>query len=184
MRPLCSEWALTCTKQMNNKPDNSYFKQVQAFLYRVENGILVLLLLSMLAMAVLQILMRNLFESGIIWGDILVRILVLWVGLAGAMVASRRGNHISIDILSRYMPKRAGNTVKSAVEFFTAAVCSIAAFYTLRFVKIEFEDGGMAFAQVPTWVCEAIIPIAFIVIALRYFMLSIITFLKTIKSSS
>ena len=169
---------------MNNKPDNSYFKQIQAFLYRVENGILVLLLLSMLAMAVSQILMRNLFESGIIWGDILVRILVMWVGLAGAMVASRHGNHISIDILSSYLPKRAGNTVKSAVEFFTAAVCSIAAFYTFRFVKIEFDEGGMAFAQVPTWVCEAIIPIAFIVIALRYFMLSIITFLKIIKSSS
>ena len=65
-----------------------------------------------------------------------------------------------------------------------AAVCSVAAFYTLRFVKIEFEEGGMAFAQVPIWVCEAIIPIAFIVIALRYFMLSIITFSKPIKSSS
>ena len=169
---------------MNNKLDNSYFKLVQTFLYRVENGILVVLLLSMLAMAVLQILMRNLFGTGIIWGDVLVRILVLWVGLAGAMVASRRGNHISIDILSRYLPKRAGSIVKSAVEFFTAAVCSVTAFYTLRFVKMEFEDGGIAFAQVPIWICEAIIPIAFIVIALRYFMLSIITFSKIIKSSS
>jgi len=90
---------------MNNKFDHSYFKQVQAFLYRVENGILVVLLLSMLAMAVFQIVLRNLFESGIVWGDILVRILVLWVGLAGAMVASRKGNHINIDILSRYLPK-------------------------------------------------------------------------------
>jgi TRAP-type C4-dicarboxylate transport system permease small subunit len=169
---------------MNNRLDNSYFKQIQAFLYRVENGILVVLLLSMLAIAVLQILMRNLFESGIIWGDILVRILLLWVGLAGAMVASRQGNHISIDILSRYLPKRAESIIKSAVEFFTAAVCSVAAFYTLRFVKIEFEDGGIAFAHVPIWVCEAIIPIAFVVIALRYFMLSIITFSKTTKFSS
>ena len=169
---------------MNNKFDHSYFKQVQAFLYRVENGILVVLLLSMLAMAVFQIVLRNLFESGIVWGDILVRILVLWVGLAGAMVASRKSNHINIDILSRYLPKRAGSAIKSAVEFLTAAVCSVAAFYTLRFVKIEFEEGGMAFAQVPIWVCEAIIPIAFIVIALRYFILSIISFSKTIKSSS
>jgi len=169
---------------MKNNTDNSYFKQVQAFLYRVENGILVAVLLSMLAMAVLQILMRNLFESGIVWGDILVRILVLWVGLVGAMVASRQGNHINIDILSRYLPKHAKNTIKSAVEFFTAAVCSVAAFYTLRFVKIEFAEGGMAFAQVPIWVCEAIIPIAFIVIALRYFTLSLITFLQITKSSS
>ena len=169
---------------MKNNTDNSYFKQVQAFLYRVENGILVTVLLSMLAMAVLQILMRNLFESGIVWGDILVRILVLWVGLVGAIVASRQGNHINIDILSRYLPKQAKNTIKSAVEFFTAVVCSVAAFYTWRFVKIEFEEGGMAFAQVPIWVCEAIIPLAFIVIALRYFTLSLFTFLQITKSSS
>lgn len=169
---------------MNNKHDHSYLKQVQAFLYRVENSILVVLLLSMLAMAVLQIFLRNLFEGGIIWGDILVRILVLWLGLVGAMVASRKGNHISIDIVSRYLPKRGRDVVNSSMEFFTAAVCSIAAFYTLRFVKIEFEDGGMAFAQVPIWVCEAIIPIAFIVIALRYFILSITNFSKIIKSSS
>ena len=169
---------------MNNKPDHSYFTKILAFLYRVENGILVILLLSMLLMAVLQILMRNLFESGIAWGDILVRVLVLWVGLAGAMVASRQGNHINIDILSRYLPERAGTIVKSAVEFIAAAVCSVAAFYTLQFVKIEFAEGGMAFAQVPIWLCEAIIPIAFIVIALRYFILSVITFSTTIKSSS
>lgn len=169
---------------MNKKPDHSYFKQVQTILYLVENGILVVLLFSMIAMAVLQILMRNFFETGIIWGDILVRILVLWVGLAGAMVASREGNHINIDILSRYLPERAKNTLKSTVEFFTAAICSVAAFYTMRFVKIEFEEGGMAFSQMPIWVCEAIIPIAFIVIALRYFMLSVITFSKTTKSSS
>ncbi|NNK86423.1 MAG: TRAP transporter small permease [Desulfobacterales bacterium] len=169
---------------MTNKSDSSYFKQVQSFLYRVENGILVLILLSILAMAILQILMRNLFESGIVWGDILVRILVLWVGLVGAMVASRQGNHINIDILTRYLPKQAKNAIKSAVEFFTAAVCSVAAFYTLRLVKIEFAEGGMAFAQVPIWLCEAIIPIAFIVIALRYFTLSLITFLQITKSSS
>jgi len=168
---------------MNNKHGNSYFKQVQTFLYRVENGIMVVLVLSMLVMAVLQIFLRNLFESGIVWGDILVRILVLWVGLAGAMVASRQGNHINIDILSRYLPKRAGNAVKSAVEFITATVCSVATFYTLRFVEIEFDEGGMAFAQVPIWICEAIIPIAFFVIALRYFILSIITFSKITKSS-
>jgi TRAP-type C4-dicarboxylate transport system permease small subunit len=150
----------------------------------VENGILVLILITMLVMVVLQILMRNLFESGIVWGDVLVRILVLWVGLLGAMVASRKGNHINIDILSRYLPERVKNTLKSATEFFAAAVCSVAAFYTFGLVKIEFAEGGMAFAQVPIWVCEAIIPIAFLVIALRYFMLSLITLLQTVKSSS
>jgi len=40
----------------------------------------------------------------------------------------------------------------------------------------------MAFARVPTWLCEAIIPFAFTVIALRYFLLSFVNLKKIVKS--
>jgi len=141
-------------------------------LYRIEDGILVGLLLLMIGLAVTQIFLRNLFDSGIVWSDILVRILVLWVGLLGAMVASRQGNHINVDILDRYLPERAKPLVSIVVQLFTALICTVAAYFSLLFVQIEYADGGMAFAKVPAWVCEAIIPFAFGVIAVRYFMLS------------
>ena len=141
-------------------------------LYRIEDGILVGLLLLMIGLAVTQIFLRNLFDSGIVWSDILVRILVLWVGLLGAMVASRQGNHINVDILDRYLPERAKPLVSIVVQLFTALICTVAAYFSLLFVQIEYADGGMAFAKVPAWVCEAIIPFAFGVIAVRYFTLS------------
>ena len=141
-------------------------------LYRIEDGILVGLLLLMIGLAVTQIFLRNLFDSGIVWSDILVRILVLWVGLLGAMVASRQGNHINVDILDRYLPERAKPYVSIVVQLFTALICTVAAYFSLLFVQIEYADGGMAFAKVPAWVCEAIIPFAFGVIAVRYFTLS------------
>jgi hypothetical protein len=49
---------------------------------------------------------------------------------------------------------------------------------------MEFEGGAIAFAQVPTWVCEAVIPFAFAVIALRYFVLMLIGFTETVKTPS
>jgi len=151
-------------------------------LHRVEDALLVGLLLLMIGMSVTQIFLRNLFEAGIVWSDVLVRILVLWVGLVGAMVASRQGNHITIDILDRYLPARAKKVADFVVELFTALVCTVVAYYSLVFVQMEFADGGMAFEQVPTWLCEAIIPFAFTVIALRYFLLSIISFKKIVES--
>lgn len=151
-------------------------------LHRVEDAILVGLLLTMIGMAVTQIFLRNLFEAGIVWSDVLVRILVLWVGLVGAMVASRQGNHITIDILDRYLPAHAKKVADFVVELFTALICTVVAYYSLVFVRMEFTDGGMAFAQVPNWLCEAIIPFAFTVIALRYFILSIISFKKIVES--
>ena len=111
---------------MKEEPRKSFVERAQMILYRVEDSILVGLLLLMITLAVLQIFLRNLFETGIVWSDVLVRILVLWVGLAGAMVASRQGNHINIDILDRFLPERAKVVVSFVVEVFTAFICTIA----------------------------------------------------------
>ena len=51
----------------------------------------------MVSVAAWQVLARNLFGGGILWGDSFVRALVLWVAFVGAMVASRSDNHINID---------------------------------------------------------------------------------------
>jgi TRAP-type C4-dicarboxylate transport system permease small subunit len=49
---------------------------------RVEQTSLVILLSSMIVIAFLQIVLRNLFSTGLSWGDSLVRNLVLWVSSA------------------------------------------------------------------------------------------------------
>ena len=169
---------------MNKHQDISSLKRTQIILHWVEDAILVGLLFLMIGMAVTQIFLRNLFGTGIAWSDVMVRILVLWVGLIGAMVASRQDNHITIDILDRYLPERGKVYANFVVKLFTALICTIAAYYSLLFVQMEFADGGMAFAQVPSWLCEAIIPFAFTVIALRYFLLSLMNLKKIIKSRS
>jgi TRAP-type C4-dicarboxylate transport system permease small subunit len=169
---------------MKEEPRKSFVERAQMIIYRVEDSILVGLLLLMITLAVLQIFLRNLFETGIVWSDVLVRILVLWVGLAGAMVASRQGNHINIDIMERFLSERAKVVVNFIVEVFTAFICTIVAYYSLQFVQMEFADGGMAFAKVPVWLCEAIIPFAFVVIAIRYVLLSIINLKKIVKFPS
>ena len=169
---------------MNEKSSNSFLERAQRILYRVEDSILVGLLMSMIILSVLQICLRNFFETGIVWSDVLVRILVLWLGLIGAMVASRKGNHINIDLIDRYLPERAKIVVSLIIELFTTLICLIVAYYSLQFVQMEFVDGGRAFAKVPTWVCEAIIPFAFTVIAIRYFILSFLNFKKVVKFGS
>lgn len=147
---------------------------------RIEDSILVGLLLFMITMAVLQIFLRNFFDSGIIWGDSLVRVLVLWIGLIGAMVASRTDNHISIDILSRYLPPRIKRYSNLVTHVFTVVVTALMAWFSLDFVRMEMGENLIAFANVPAWVCESIIPIAFAVISLRYALFSIQLFVQLV----
>ena len=76
----------------------SHLGQFRAVLHRIEDGILVAILCLMIGLAALQIVLRNFLGAGIVYADMLVRILVLWIGLVGAMVAARQNKHISIDV--------------------------------------------------------------------------------------
>ena len=144
------------------------FNRLTSFLQKIEDGILVSLMLIMISLAVFQIFLRNFFDAGIIWADPLVRVLVLWIGLIGAMAASRTDNHISIDIISRFLPPTIKRFTSLAVYLFTACISGLMAWHSFRFVHMERMDGMVAFAGVPAWVCEAIIPIAFTIIGMRY----------------
>ena len=41
-------------------------------------------------------MLRNFFSIGFAWGDGLTRLAVLWLGLLGALAASRDGRHITM----------------------------------------------------------------------------------------
>ncbi len=137
-------------------------------LHRIEDGVLLLLLGSMVLLAPAQILLRNFFDASIAWGDPLLRLLVLWLGLFGALAASREGRHIGIDVLSRILSERGRCAARAATGLFTAGVAGVVAYHGSRFVVDEMEFGGTAFAGLPVWLCEVVIPFAFGMIALRH----------------
>ncbi len=145
-------------------------------LLKIEDFILIGMLLAAILMAVLQIFLRNFFDSGVVWGDVFLRIIVLWIGMFGAMYASRNNEHINIELGVKYLSAKARPYVQAVVFIFTAIICGIVAWYSLEFVLFEYEDGAMAFAKVPVWLTEAIIPVAFASIAIRYIISTVLLF--------
>ena len=141
-------------------------------LHRVEDALLVLLLTAMIVLAGTQILLRNFFDSGIVWIDPLLRVLVLWLGLLGAMVATRNNKHISIDLLSRFLKRDIYCLVQSVVAQISAWTCLVIAWYGLNWIRLDYEDGVTSFAGIPAWMLEIIIPVAFASVGLRYLLKS------------
>lgn len=148
-------------------------KQVIGFLQRVEDSLLALLLTSMIGIAALQVVLRNFFDSGLYWGDSAVRVMVLWVAMLGAMVASRNDEHIRIDLAGRYLPERVRPHVARVVNFAVFALLCVFAWYSAEFVRYEYEDQTVAFASVPAWMCELIMPVGAAVMAIRYALLTV-----------
>lgn len=148
-------------------------RNLNQIIHVVEDSLLITLLVSMILLASSQIVLRNFLEIGIIWADPLLRVLVLWTGLIGATIASRDNKHIRIDLISRFFNKRVHLASQVFIGLFTSTVCAIIAWHGSRWVYMDFKDQLTGFADLPSWILEAIIPIAFGLIAIRYMIHSI-----------
>lgn len=158
--------------------------RLHSVLVKTEDWILVGTLCSMLFIAVLQIALRNFFGFGVIWAETLVRVLVLWTALIGAMVATRQGRHINIDVITRYLSEHAKHLIYALVNLFTAAVCLTVMYYSYVFVVLEYQDGSLAFANVPNWLCESIIPISFFIMGARYLIACVSEIIQFIRKAT
>ncbi len=134
---------------------------------RVENWLLVTLLTTLIVLAVTQMLGRNLLEAGWVWMDPMMRTLVLWVGLTGAMIATREHKHITILVARDRLPHPLQVPAEIAAHLITAAVSGLIGWHAARLVQIETEAPIEVFLDVPSWVTQLIIPAAFAIIAAR-----------------
>ncbi len=141
------------------------------FITLAENGLLISLLALMVSLAGAQILFRNLLDTSILGVDQLLRLLVLWVALLGAVAASRDARHIGVDVISRWLPPRARAGARVVTDLFTVAVCLLLAWHAVRFVQSERAANELAFGTLPVWLAQLILPTAFALIAMRYLLL-------------
>lgn len=143
------------------------------FINKLEDWFLILTLAVMVVLAVAQIFYRNIFGEGVVWIDPLLRILVLWVAIAVAVVATRTDNHIRIDFFTHYISKKYIKYLQRSVYAFCIFICGFIAWHAVRFVQMDYEYETIAFANVPAWITELIIPVGFFMIAFRYLLLFI-----------
>lgn len=136
-----------------------------------EDTLLVLAFLALVVLAGLQILLRNVFDSGLSWIDPVLRILVLWVGMLGAVAASREDRHINIDVLSRFIPPALLPWSKRIVAVASAAVCGLLAWHTFRFVRDEYAYSEIEVAGIPVWLWQSVLPLGFALMTWRFAML-------------
>lgn len=141
---------------------------LQRLTRRLEDGLLGLAVLVMVALAGLQIVLRAGFGEGLVWIEPALRTLVLWIGMLGAVAASRSGQHIRIDLLTRTIPRRWRQRLQLLAYAFTALVCALVAWHSARFIGLELQYPTIAFADVPTWAAALVLPLAFLLVGLRY----------------
>jgi TRAP-type C4-dicarboxylate transport system permease small subunit len=155
----------------------NHWERVDAIIDRVEQTLISILLSVMILIAFLQIVLRNLFASGFTWGDPLVRNLVLWVGFIGAAIATREGKHISIDVVSQWLPARGKIFIEVIIQLFSFIICGLLTFAAVKFIRNEALMGNITFLGIRAWIPEIILPVTFGLMTLRFGFRFLKTFL-------
>lgn len=148
-------------------------KQLVQWLHRLEDSVLVLLLLAMILLAGYDILARSIFGGGVSWIPPLLRVMVLWIGLLGALLATRSREHISIDLISKLGGPTLNRIASTVTLLFAAVVCGLVGWYSGQYVQLAFEFQDIAFADIPAWPLQLIIPFTFGLMGLRFFIQAI-----------
>ncbi|MFV1951301.1 MAG: TRAP transporter small permease [Nitrospinota bacterium] len=159
-------------------------KGIDDILARIETVLLISLLTFMISLAFLEVILRNFFSYGIVWGDIFLRYLVIWIALLGASLATREGRHINIDIISRYLSWRWKTLTEVVVNIVSATVCIFLSVAAWKFITDEWQSGGILFHNIPAWIMEIILPSAFILITFRFIIRAIEGIIALSKGNS
>ena len=137
-----------------------------------EDTVLLIILVSMMLLAGTQIFLRNFFDAGLFWGDEMLRLMVLWLTVAGGLAASRVDKHISIEVLDRFLPGRVQLAVKVIIDLFTAFICALITWHSARFVMSSFEFGDLLMGNTPAWIMQIILPVGFGLMTYRHLVLA------------
>ena len=151
---------------------------------KAEEVLLALLLVSMVLLAALQVLLRNIWDTGIDWADITLQNVTVLVGLLGAAIATSEGRHLNIDILSRVLKGRGKTLLRVLIGLFSVGVCILlthGGWTTLlanygpwvenipegwskaHNLRVQFLEG-----TIPQWLSLSILPVGFALIGFHF----------------
>ena len=152
-------------------------KGISSVLSWIERSAVIALLAVMVALAFLQVILRNVFSTGFLWADPMLRHAVLWIGFLGASLATQQEKHINIDLVTRFLSPRMTNIVRIVTNLFAGIVCALLANAGRTFVASEQSTGDILLTinamEFPAWWFQLIIPIGFGLMAFRFLIKTI-----------
>ena len=146
---------------------NTFLQNANTFLGKIETGALCLIVAMMLGLAILKIVMRYVFSASLLWSDIMLQHLTLWLCFFGAALATCERRHISIDVLSRILPGSVTRWTNFIIDCVALVVVGILAYYGFLFIEDEKSSTAILIGSVPLWWAKIIIPYGFVLIGIH-----------------
>ena len=156
-------------------------KKLDLFVEKFSSILLVVCILSILFCSCGTIVLRW-FHINLSWIDPFVRHLVLLSTFLGGVVATGRGNHIGIDLISKFLEIKGHDYTKIIVNRIILLTSALVLVWMIKagldFTKVEMEFSKVEFWGISSGYLVAMIPAGLGLIAVRFFTLFILSFDK------
>lgn len=118
---------------------------------------------SLMAIVIaVQVLARYIWNSPTVWSEELAISLFVWATMLAIPLGLRRGEHLTLDVISRYLPKQATRWVALAISVLTSAVFVILGWLTIGLLPAANRQllagiaGGLGIEAKVSWVYAAV----------------------------
>ena len=138
-------------------------------LYLAEEALCITAIMLLALLPIAESIARLVFKTGIPASAGYIRHLLLVAGLAAGMITARNGQHLAIAVVQHFSGPKVKGKLHILTSLISVFVTVMIAWASLPFIKIGI--GGMV-GFIPIRAFTLIIPLAFIVIAVRFARLS------------
>ncbi len=125
-----------------------------------------------LVQSLIRIMGSDFLLSAPSWPADVNRILVLWIAIVGGSLATRNNEHIKVDFLARIITGGVRRVVNGCICLIGIVITGLLVFFSYDFLKMEYElEETLVAIPIPLWCIQLIIPVGFLVISFRFFLL-------------
>ena len=98
-------------------------------------------LAMVVAVTLVQILLRYAFDAPLIWSEELVKLMIVWIAFVGAAVVCWDGRHLNVDVFFTLLPGRARRAVRILNAAISVGFLAVLGWTSVKLVILEnYQD--------------------------------------------
>jgi tripartite ATP-independent transporter DctM subunit len=140
---------------------------VRTLALQTENRVAAIALGGLMVLPLAEIAARRFLHAAIPGEAAIVSSLTLWLGMLGAAIAAREGKLLTLAT-GEFLPKgRLGAIAHLFAGAVGALICTVLVMGAVALVQSDRLAGDMLTPQIPVWIADLVLPVGFLLIAVR-----------------
>lgn len=159
-------------------------EKFDSILEKIEEYFIFISLLLMVIIVFANVLGRFVFNFSFTWSEEAARYLMIWATFIAASLGVKKGSHITLDILTVYLPEKANRIIRAISYVLSITYTALILFIGVPFIMDMANKGQLSPAlQFPVHFVYLAIVVGSVLMMVRYILLFIndIVFSKKIE---